>query len=101
MAVKLNVVIPEHMPGVRTPSRQNVGMQVNPEMPVFVHDSPDASASVQSPGPPAFGSRFEASQLAKFGSRRPNGVVMRVWPLGHAFKVTMLRETVIFLIGGV
>jgi hypothetical protein len=58
------VVIPEHVPGVRTPSKHNVGVQVNPEMPVFVHDPPDGSASVQSPGPSAFGSSSEASQFA-------------------------------------
>jgi hypothetical protein len=64
VAVTFNVVIPEHVPGVRTPSKHNVGVQVNPEMPVFVHDPPDASASVQSPGPSAFGSSSEASQFA-------------------------------------
>ena len=62
MAVKLNVAIPEHVPGVRTPSKHNVGEQVNPEMPVFVHDDPEGSITVQSPGPSAFGSSSEASQ---------------------------------------
>jgi hypothetical protein len=31
---------------------------------VFVHDPPEGSASVQSPGPSAFGSSCEASQFA-------------------------------------
>ena len=52
------------MPGVRTPSKHKVGEHVNPAMAVFVHDPPEGSASVQSPGPSAFGSSSEASQLA-------------------------------------
>ena len=31
---------------------------------MFVHDPPEGSASVQSPGPSAFGSSSEASQFA-------------------------------------
>jgi hypothetical protein len=42
-----------------------VGVQsALPGKAVFVHDPPEGSASVQSPGPSAFGSSSEASQLA-------------------------------------
>ena len=41
---------------------------------MFVHDPPDGSASVQSPGPSAFGSGFEALQLT-VKSVRVSGLV--------------------------
>jgi hypothetical protein len=43
-------------------------------MAIFEQDSPDGSASVQFPGPSAFGSSSEASQLAA-KSVRVSGVV--------------------------
>jgi hypothetical protein len=70
----VNTTAPKHTPCVRTPSKHEVGIHVNPAMAVFVHDAPDASASVQSPGPSAFGSRSEASQLA--ARLRMRGVVV-------------------------
>jgi hypothetical protein len=72
------------IPGVRTPSKHELGTHRNPGKPVFVHDTPDASASVQSPGPSAFGSNSEASQLAA-RSMCVNGVVKWCYDGGDGF----------------
>ena len=74
--VSVNTTAPTHPPCVSIPFKHKVGKHVNPAMAVFVHDPPEGSASVQSPGPSAFGSNSEASQLAA-RSMCVSGVVQR------------------------
>ena len=61
------------------PSRHVEGVQsagIEPRNAVFVQDDPEGSVPVQSPGPSAFGSSSEASQLAA-SSMCVGGVVQR------------------------
>ena len=60
---------PRHVPGLRTPSAHDVGKQVNPGTPVFVHDPPDGRAAEQSPTVSALIIMSDASQFAARGMR--------------------------------
>jgi hypothetical protein len=52
------------LPFARTPSTHVDAVQKYPEFGVLAHETPGRSSDEQSPNPPAFASRVEASQMA-------------------------------------